>query len=176
MPECFIAGEQIHQLHRDLRILIATNGTLTRILGVVADEDIIVQIIDQRVLRHTDAVEPLPSGRTLQRRVLLKGRDSGSVFVAAESMIAVDLLPDAIAASLTSTELPIGEIMAAGCLETFKEPAEVWLGEPPDWLATIGFQPPSHRIVGRRYRIIMGTRPVMTVTEHFLHCGQETTS
>jgi chorismate--pyruvate lyase len=171
MTECFLAAEEIRKLNTDLRILVATNGTLTRILGMVADEEIIVQIIKQqihRVPRETAESGQLSGGRILQRHVLLKGRSSGHLFVAAESVIAIDLLPRTITASLTRTECPIGEIMAAGRLETFKEPADVWIGESPDWLALAGYQTSQPRIVGRRYRIIMGGQPVIIITEYFL--------
>jgi chorismate lyase len=171
MTERVLAGEEIHKLNRDLRLLIATNGTLTRILGIVADEEIIVQIIKQNirpVAPGTAGLGQLSAGRLLQRHVLLKGRSSGRRFVAAESLIAIDLLPREITASLTRTECPIGEIMAAGHLETFKEPADVWIGESPDWLAVAGYQPPQPRTVGRRYRIIMAGQPVITITEYFL--------
>jgi chorismate lyase len=56
MTECFLAGEELHQLNRDLRILIATNGTLTRILGVVTGEEIVVQIVEQQ-LHARDAAQ-----------------------------------------------------------------------------------------------------------------------
>jgi chorismate-pyruvate lyase len=169
MTERFLAGEEIRKLNRDLRILIATNGTLTRILGMVADEEIIVQIIKQQIHpRETAESGQLSGGRILQRHVLLKGRSSGHRFVAAESLIAIDLLPHAITASLTRTECPIGEIMAAGRLETFKEPADVWIGESPDWLAVAGYQTSQPRTVGRRYRIIIGGQPVIIITEYIL--------
>jgi chorismate-pyruvate lyase len=171
MTECFLAGEEIHKLNRDLRLLIATDGTLTRILGIVADEEIIVQIIKQNIRPGAPGMAELgqlSGNRLLQRQVLLKGRRSGHRFVAAESLIAIDLLPRAITANLTKTEGPIGEIMAAGHLETFKEPADVWIGDSPDWLAVAGHQAPQPRTVGRRYRIIMAGRPVMIITEYFL--------
>ncbi|MGB8206603.1 MAG: chorismate--pyruvate lyase, partial [Mycobacterium sp.] len=37
MTACFLSDEDIRKLDRDLRILIATNGTLSRILTVVAN-------------------------------------------------------------------------------------------------------------------------------------------
>ena len=171
MTECFLADEEIRKLNRDLRILLATNGTLTRILGMVAGEEITVQIIKQeirRVPREADESKQLSSGRILQRHVLLKGRSSGHRFVAAESLIAIDLLPRAITTSLTRTEYPIGEIMAAGRLEMFKEPADVWIGESPAWLAVAGYQTSQPKTVGRRYRIIIGGRPAIIITEYFL--------
>jgi chorismate--pyruvate lyase len=169
--ECFLPDEEIQKLNRDLRILIACNGTLTRTLGIVANDEIVVQIVEQRVhdmAPRTSDLEQLPSGRILQRQILLKGRSSGHQFVAAESLIAIDLLPPAITTSLTKTERPIGEIMNLSCLETFKEAAEVWIGQPPGWLALAGYQNSDQRIVARRYRVISGGRPVIIITEYFL--------
>ncbi|WP_061000258.1 chorismate--pyruvate lyase family protein [Mycolicibacterium mucogenicum] len=169
MTECFLAGEELHQLNRDLRILIATNGTLTRILGVVTGEEIVVQIVEQQI--HDRGVAPseqLSDSRILQRRVLLNGGVSGRRFVGAESLIAVDLLPPTIAADLTSTTAPIGEIMAASRLETFKEPADIWVAESPDWLTAVTGQVPQPWTVSRRYRIILEGQPVIVITEYFL--------
>jgi chorismate lyase len=169
--ECFLPDDEIRKLNRDLRILIASNGTLTRILGIVADDEIVVQIVEQQVhgmAPRISGLEQLPSGRFLQRRILLKGRSSGHAFIAAESLIAIDLLPPAITASLTTTERPIGEVIAASCLESFKEEAEVWIGQPPGWLAVAGYQNSAPRIVARRYRVVAGGQPAMIITEYFL--------
>jgi len=169
--ECVLGDDEIRKLNRDLRILIASNGTLTRVLGVVADDEIVVQIVEQQV--HGSApsmpgLEHSPSGRVLQRRILLKGRSSGHAFVAAESLIAIDLLPGAITTSLTTTERPIGETIDASCLESYKEAAKVWIGQPPGWLALAGYQNSEPRIAARRYRVISGGQPVIIITEYFL--------
>ena len=167
----FLSDDEVDKLNRELRILIATNGTLTRILGVVANEEIVLEIIDQQIrdiAPKLPEVEQLPSGRVLQRHILLKGRSSGNSFVAAESLIAIDQLPPAIVTSLTKTERPIGEVIAASCLETFKEAAKVWVGPPPGWLAVAGYQNAEPRIVARRYRVISEGQPVMIITEYFL--------
>jgi chorismate lyase len=171
MTECFLSDEEIRKLDRDVRILIATNGTLTRILNVIANDEMVVQIIKQQIHHVAPKIpelEQLASGRVLQRHILLKGRSSGNPFVAAESLIAIDLLPPAIMTSLTKTDCPIGEVMAASCLETFKEAAKVWIGELPGWLAPAGYQNSQPRTVTRRYRIITGGQPVFIITEYFL--------
>jgi chorismate-pyruvate lyase len=170
MSECIIGCEEIRKLNRDLRLLIATNGTLTRILGIVADEEIVVHIVEQEI--HRVAPEEaergqLPGDRVLQRRVVLQGRSSGHRFVAAESLIAIDVLPPAITASLTETRCPIGEVMAAERLETFKEAADVWIGQSPNWMVQ-GQPSPPPDIVSRRYRIIVEGRPVIIIAEYFL--------
>jgi chorismate lyase len=169
--ERFLRDDEIRKLNRDLRILIASNGTLTRVLGMVANDEIVVQIVEQQVHDRAPTlpgVEDLPSGRVLRRQILLKGRNSGQAFVAAESLIAIDLLPPAIMTTLTTTERPIGEIIDASCLETFKEAAKVWIGQPPGWLALAGYQNPEPRIAARRYRVISGGQTVLIITEYFL--------
>lgn len=169
--ECFLPEDEIRKLDRDLRILIASNGTLTRILGIVADDEVVVQIVEQHVhgaAPQISGLEQLPGGRILQRRILLNGRSSGRSFVAAESLVAVDLLPHAITTALLETERPIGEIMASSALETFKEAADVWIGRPPDWLALAGYQTSKPAIVARRYRVISGGQPAIIITEYFL--------
>jgi chorismate lyase len=169
--ECFLPDEEIRKLNRDLRILIACNGTLTRTLGIVANDEIVVQIVEQQVhdtAPSTSDSEQLPAGRILRRQILLKGRSSGHAFVAAESLIAIDSLPPTIMTSLTKTERPIGEIMALSCLETYKEAAEVWMGRPPGWLELAGYRNSDPRIVARRYRVISAGQPVIIITEYFL--------
>jgi chorismate-pyruvate lyase len=171
MTECLLSDEEIRKLDRDLRILIATNGTLTRILSVVANDEIVVQVIKQHihhVAPEIPGLEQLASGRVLQRRILLKGQSSGEPFVAAESLIAIDLLPAVMMRSLTKTDRPIGEIMADSCLETFKEAAKVWIGELPGWLPLDGYRNSRPTTLARRYRIITGGRPVLIITEYFL--------
>jgi chorismate--pyruvate lyase len=166
-----LSAAEIRKLNRELRILIATNGTLTRILSVLADDDIVVQIVNQQI--HDEApkvpeLEHCALGRVLQRDIVLKGRRSGIPFVAAESLIAIDLLPPAITTSLTETDRPIGEVMATSCIETFKEEARVWVAELPAQLELDGYRNSRPSIVARRYRIIAGGRPVIIITEYFL--------
>ncbi len=170
MTERLLSVDEIRELSRDLRILLATNGTLTRILNVVADEEIVVHIVDQRVHHIAPKVpdlQELPLGRVLQRNIVLKGRSTGKPFVAAESLIAIDLLPPELMTSLTTTDCPIGEAMAASCLETFKEAPTVWVGELPTWLED-GYRDSHAGTVGRRYRIIAAGQPVIVITEYFL--------
>ena len=171
MTKCSLSDEEIRKLNRDLQILIATNGTLTRILSIVANDEIVVQIIKQKIHDITPKMPELgqlSTGRILQRRIILKGRGSGNSFVAAESFIAIDLLPPAITTSLIMTDRPIGEVMAASCLETFKETPEVWIEELPSWLILARYENSRPRTVARRYRIITGGQPALIITEYFL--------
>lgn len=114
MTECFLSDQEIRKLNRDLRILIAANGTLTRVLNIVADDEVIVQIVKQRIhdvspkLSEFEQLGQVGVGRVLQRYIILKGRNSEHLFVAAESLIAIDRLPAAIITRLTQTNDPLG--------------------------------------------------------------------
>lgn len=170
MTTSLLSQGDIRELSRDLQILIATNGTLTRILSIVGDDEIVLEIVNQGVQdspQISDCAE-LPESRVLHRRVLLKGRSSGSPLVAAESRIAIDSLPTALVTSLTETDHPIGEALMASRLESYKEPANVWIGEVPRWVAVATAQNNELRTVARRYRTIVGGQPLMTITEYFL--------
>lgn len=166
----YLSDEDIRKLARDLQILIATNGTLTRILEVVSEEEIDVKIIDQRT--HATAprehgLEDFPAGEVLRRQVVLTGRRTGAPFVAAESFIAANHLPPAITATLTETDRPIGEVVLSNCIETYKDAAKVWFAPIPDWarIEKSSNQPGTY---ARRYRIIIGGRPVISISEYFL--------
>ncbi|MCV7170353.1 DUF98 domain-containing protein [Mycobacterium manitobense] len=171
MQLCYLSRADIRDLKRDLRILVATNGTLTRVLEVITGEEIAVEIIDQR--RHPTSLD-FPEfrgsaiGSVVQRRIKLVGRRSGTPFVAAESLIAEDDLPTDVRRILAETKRPIGEVMLASGMETFKEAAEVWLAGVPAWA-----RPDDGRdapVVARRYRTIASNVPIMSITEYFL-CG-----
>jgi chorismate--pyruvate lyase len=156
----FLSDEEICLLDRDLRILVATNGTLTRILGIVTGDEIVVQTIGQ-------VIQPTASGRSLERQVVLSVRHSRKAFVAAESSIAVDLVRSELIDDLLSTDRPIGELMVASRLEFFKEAPEVWFGDLPACLARAS-QRFAAQAVARRYAIIIAGQPAIVITEHFL--------
>src|ERR1700760_1420088 len=78
--ESYLPEAEIRLLDRDLRILIACNGTLTRTLGIVADDEIVVDIVDQQFCGDSPRLPESDAqlrGRVLQRRVFLKGRSLG---------------------------------------------------------------------------------------------------
>lgn len=50
MNRRYLSDEEIQGLNRDLRILVTTNGTLTRILNIVTADEIVIENIDQEIL------------------------------------------------------------------------------------------------------------------------------
>lgn len=171
MNPCYLSDEDIRGLDRDIRILIATDGTLTRMLNIVANDEIVLQIIKQEICNIAPTEpesEELPNRRVLKRHTVLSGRSSGTAYIAAEALIAIDHLPPSIITDLTKTERPIGEVMAASGLETFKETATVWKGALPGWVVTAGNHDARIGHIARRYRVIVGGQRAIIITEYFL--------
>jgi chorismate lyase len=172
MTARYLSAEDLRELDRDLQILIATNGTLTRILEIVTGEKIAVKVIDQQTGQFAPQVsghdDSPPVGKTMRRQVLLTGGTSGVPFVAAESFIAIDYLPSMIATTLMETNHPLGEIVMANCLETFKDAAQVWVASIPNWIRMVHDVDPRSTAYARRYRMIAGGKPVMSICEFFL--------
>ncbi|MHA7653902.1 chorismate--pyruvate lyase family protein [Mycobacterium sp. ML4] len=170
LSSSFLTDEEIRNFSRDLRILLATNGTLTRILGVLANDEIVTQVIDQDIHPAApDAGKPedLFEGRLLRRRALLKGASSNTIFVVAESFIAIDLVPSKLAANLIEMDGPIGESILANSIEIFKETPKVWMDTLPHWLAADEYQDTGRAAVARQYRVTIRSKPAIVITEYF---------
>lgn len=166
---------EIRKFGRDLRILLATNGTLTRILEILANDEITTQIIHQEITddklvalslgRH--CAERSLSGRRLRRKVLLRGRSSGKVLVAAESVIAIDVVPPQLMDNLIKMDGPIGESLLAIGIEIFKEAPKFWTATLPGWLQNEEYQHIGREAVAREYRMTIRSQPAMVITEYF---------
>ncbi|WP_165759389.1 chorismate--pyruvate lyase family protein [Mycobacterium decipiens] len=170
MHSNFLTAEEIRKFGRDLRILLATNGTLPRILGILANDDIFTQIIDRDICVATPEMrspERPFNGRTLHRKVLLKGRSSGKLFVVAESLISIDLVPPKLIDNLIEMDRPIGESILANGIEIFKENPKLWMSTLPDWLKLDERQDLAQEAIARRYRMTIRGQPAIVVTEYF---------
>ncbi|CAM4447371.1 Chorismate--pyruvate lyase [Mycobacterium basiliense] len=167
---CLLSEQEIRAFSRDLRILLATNGTLTRILSVLIDEEVAVRVLEQTIETRSPELpqfEAFGDSRVLRRKVILEGKVSERPFVAADSSIAIDLLPSSVEANLKQTKRPIGEIMASSHLELFKEKPEFWMGDTPGWAVPAMNHALRQKTVGRRYRMIIEGQPAVVVSEYF---------
>ncbi|WP_264063217.1 chorismate--pyruvate lyase family protein [Mycobacterium angelicum] len=151
-------------------MLLATNGTLTRTLGIVVNDEIYTEIVDQDI--HASAPEMSSTeqhfnGRTIRRKVLLRGRSSGKVFVVAESVIAIDIVPSKLVDNLIEMDGPIGESILANGIEIFKETPKFWMDKLPDWSNLEGCEDMSQEVITRQYRMTIRSQPAIVITEYF---------
>lgn len=158
---------------RDLmqRILLATDGTVTTILEEYAGEAM-------RAVTLTQSLEPCPAPEAVQlcvsegstvldRKVLLRGTRSGETFLYGDSLIVPERVHDNITEGLSGTDLPIGKLLRANRVETFREILS-YGQHPAGELASYFGVGPDAMLVFRAYRILAHQLPLMMITEKLL--------
>jgi len=156
-------------LTRFQRMLLGTDGTVTHMLEAYADEPVEVVKLLQEV-DTAEGVDPAldvaPDDKVLRRRVVLRGRRSGRNLLYAEALVAIARVAPDLVDGLLATERPIGVLLAEGRTETFREILRVDR-EPAGALAQLFGIGAADDLIWRTYRILMGRRPVMVITEKF---------
>ncbi|MDQ3897117.1 MAG: chorismate pyruvate-lyase family protein [Actinomycetota bacterium] len=155
-------------LTRFQRVLLTTDGTVTRILEAYADEPMeavkLLHALDTSDAGDADLI--VPGQRVLRRWVLLRGRLTGQTFLYAEAVVAVDLVDPVIVDRLVTTDKAIGVLLAESRTETFREVLRVDREPAGRAAAHFGTQPTAELIL-RTYRIVVRGRPVVLITEKF---------
>ena len=151
------------------RLIFNTDATVVRILENCFDERIRTAGLAQEI---TQAAAPevsleLAGGeRVLVRSTLLQGCRTGRNYIYAESAIVLDRLPPSLREGLLATSEPIGRLLIAGRVETFRE--LLLSGHSPAGARSPALGAESgDALPFRTYRIVVGGQPVMRITEHF---------
>ena len=151
------------------RILFATDGAISHILEACAGER--VDLTRMTSAAVTDPAERLECGlvgeeRGLRRRSLLRGRQTGRVFVHSESVVFLDRLPPAVADDLVQTGTSLLKLLTGRRIGTFRESIAEWEGTNPQIAACFDIGP-NEIHVARTYQIVVQGQPVARVTESF---------
>ena len=164
----FSAAERTAPLTRFQRVLLTTDGTVTKILEAAADEPMeVVKLVHALDTSNADDLDLLVGGeRVLRRRVLLRGRLSGGTYLYAEAVVAVDRVDPAILDALVATDKAIGVLLAERRTETFREVLRIDREPAGPAAAHFGVDPTAE-LVFRTYRIVVRGRPVVLITEKF---------
>ncbi len=152
-----IGDLKLESLPAFLRVLLTTDGTVTNSLEAFFWEPVAVELIRQQEQVLVQAAPNVGLGEgdsALVRRVQLRGLNTSTVYVEAESIVRFDLLPEGFQSDLKAQKLGIGELLRDCGLETYREILEV------------GFDDKAQE-VWRTYRIVMEHRPFIQITEHF---------
>src|SRR6185295_5955275 len=151
------------------RILATTDGTVTEILEAWANDRVAVGGISQReesLVAPLSALEANARSLVLRREVLLVGAQTRRPLLHAESMILVERLPATIQEGLRQGWTPIGKLLRAYRLETYRE--FLHLGRSAAVPLAAQFQiAATDNLIERIYRIFARGRPVMLIQEEF---------
>lgn len=143
------------------RVMLLSNGTLTDILQAFTLEDIAVRKVTG-ILRY-DAPE-FEGEEALERSVVLYGKRTSRYYVYAESLIALERLPLALARDLREGSEPLGRLLLNYRLETFKELIDFRIGRSEE---ASKFLEANLRFLIRSYRVFVNERPCIVSHEYF---------
>jgi chorismate-pyruvate lyase len=169
-----LAEVALGDLAPDLRMLLFTDGTVTRALEARTLRAVSVRVRDERdepIAPGIGAcldVAPGPDARL--RRTTIHVGDAPRPEVFAESVIILDRLPEWFSPVLRSSSQGLGQALAAGTLESRRE--LLWFGlAPAPWWA--GPLADGVRTLVRAYRVLIEARPAMLIEEAFAVRGDE---
>jgi chorismate-pyruvate lyase len=151
------------------RVLLVTDGTLTDILQVAFRESIGVRKLATEVGKPCvlDPLELKPDDVRMKRDILLYGQNTGNNYLYAESLLAIDRLPNGLRKELVESNKPIGRLWAEYRVETRKEILHISQCSPCELLPYFSSTSASGLLLRRSYRLLMGGRPVVIITEYF---------
>ncbi len=141
-----------------LRTLLVMDGTVTKALGSWFWEPI--QIIS--IGNDSDK-------KTLQREVILCGKQSKQNFVCARSEVTLSHLPETIAKALQEGKIGIGELLRDKGLETYRNIFAIKFLTKAEVIQDDLLQrcSSSSDFIARSYTIEVNTKEAITVTEYF---------
>lgn len=151
------------------RILLGTDGTVVRFLEGCFDEPICTASLEQvstAPLPTDSELELIGDETILRRKTLLQGSRTGHNYVYAEASVVLERVEPELKEALLSTSEPIGRLLVANRVETFRELVRAgWMPAGP--LGEHFGLDSGDELLSRSYRIIVGGRPAMLITEHF---------
>lgn len=150
---------KLRELPAFLRVLLTTDGTVTKSLESYFWEAVGVERCHQGLSKLESECEPLdiPSGaEVLNRHVRLQGKQSERIYAWAQSILVLARLPETLAKALLEERIGIGELVRESGLETYRE------------LLEIGRECiESQECISRTYRIFVDGAAAIQVTEYF---------
>lgn len=158
----------IDRLPAFLRVLLVTDGTVTKSLEAYFWEPITVEPVAQRTTvaaRALPALDLAAGAAVLERQVRLIGAHRGDVYVYAESVLRLEALSAALREDLLAGRIGIGEMLRERGLETYREILDVGSVAAPELSPLFGIA--VETVVYRTYRIFLHHRPAILITEKF---------
>ncbi|MBL4660762.1 MAG: DUF98 domain-containing protein [Alcanivoracaceae bacterium] len=141
-----------------LQLLMQTDGTVTELIKLLTQEDIIVCKLSEKITDDNGV-------RVLDRHIFLQGKRSGKNWLYAQSKIYLDNLPAEFVNDLLEKTIPIGTLWINYRMETFKQLInqyeELSLGQGDS-----GFKA-STNLLTRVYQVFNQYKIIMEITEKF---------
>lgn len=142
---------------KSLQLLMQTDGTVTELVKLLANENIVVVKLLEEVNQHNEEV--------LNRHIYLQGEQTKKNWLYAESKIYLNKLPKEFVVDLMEKSIPIGALWNKYRMETFKkiinQCEEVSMSNESQGF-TLGT-----KILSRTYQVYNQKQIIMEITEKF---------
>lgn len=142
------------------RLLLTTDGTVMPMLEQIVGERVVTAKLGHSptpIDPNTAALLSVPDGGALLTRVTnLVGAVTGTVYIRAKSVLAVDAMPPSLRADLLGTDETIGRLLRRHRIESFREIISLNI---PD--SGFPIEPT------RRYLVFTGGVPALLIEETF---------
>lgn len=152
-----------------LRVLLVTDGTVTKSLEAYFWEPVVVDNLGQSPVTATsnnDWVGIKQGEVALQREVRLRGANSNTVYAYAKSLLRLEFLPEQVRNDLLEGRIGIGELLRELGLETYREILD--MGREIDESVSPVFETARcGELLYRTYRVLMNGEPTILITEKF---------
>ncbi|NJK32917.1 MAG: DUF98 domain-containing protein [Deltaproteobacteria bacterium] len=155
------------------RILLTTDGTVTDMLEAYLQEPMQVIPLAQELIASREPIAELEleAGEPILRReILLRGKLSGRTVLHADSVIVPERLSERLRVGLLEKRQPIGQLLLADRLETYREIIACARREAGP-LARHFHLYETASFLTRTYVISLGGRGIMRITEDFPEQG-----
>lgn len=152
-----------------LRVLLVTDGTVTKSLEAYFGEPIDVDVllhVEMKSERPYPAINVMPDDQILRRCVTLRGRLTRAVYAFAESIVVITAVSQKIRAKLIEGRKGIGELLREGGLETYSELLSLRRAEAHEWAHHLALEK-SAGVAVRKYVISCAGRASIEIEEVF---------
>ncbi|MGQ9719459.1 MAG: chorismate pyruvate-lyase family protein [Nitrososphaerales archaeon] len=153
------------------KILLTTDGSVTRTLEVLTGKPVAVATVVRTLIDADDALAKdfkIKSGEVVNYRVVyLKNLDSDKALVFARSWTPIRGLNESIRRDLTSSDIPIGKIIISHGLETRREIESIDAIKADSQLAEAFKIRVGDSMLSRDYRVIHNERVLIRIEEAF---------
>ncbi len=162
----------LNNVSRFQKILLITDGTVTKLLEYYLEESITVYKLNEEIT-HNISVFPHHSElsidspqNTLQRKIFLQGELTGKNWIYAESTILIDQLTSDFRRDLLESNQPIGKLWIKYRLETYKSILSTQEEKAGDLAPYFNIKA-DDLIISRTYSVYSNKKVIMIITEKF---------
>lgn len=161
-------GLEYFKLPLCARILLVTDGTVTELLEALVREPIALGYKAQEIKKIDNASEfkSFTNNDWLHRNITLRGTHSGTDWIYAESIIDHQGLNSEARKMLVEENIPIGTILSQTYSDNHRKLIDCGIRKYAAAAVHLSLNP-DYEFVFRNYQIMVGTNPIMNITEWF---------